>query len=305
MPGPLSCTPTLKRSVAGRFDVDPDLRQDAGLFAGVERVVDRFLDRGEQRLARVVEAQQVAVLGEELADRDVALLGGHRLGGGAARGAAVPLGACASPLVDGVVVRRPRPRRRRLRRPSTCRRPATRRLRRLRLAASRLRRGPASVQTVLRVATATAPACRLGDDVRPVAERGCRSSRSSEAACHDGKTPLDSRRVKSVTIRADYTGRRGRSPTRLCAPTTGTSRVQSLRQANKNSSAQPGRSDTMNMTLDAHSRSRTVAEPRRTTHRPPLRTGRFSDQSAPGTRPAPAPRCDDADPAAPRAASSA
>src|SRR6185436_9535747 len=36
--------------------------------------------RREQRLARIVEAEKVAVLGEELADRDVALLRGHRLG---------------------------------------------------------------------------------------------------------------------------------------------------------------------------------------------------------------------------------
>ena len=73
MPGPLSCTPTLKRFAPVCFDVDPDLGQDAGLFAGVERVVDRLLDRGQQGLAGIVEAQQVAVLGEELADRDIAL----------------------------------------------------------------------------------------------------------------------------------------------------------------------------------------------------------------------------------------
>src|SRR5262249_52265502 len=53
---------------AGRFDVDPNLGQDAGLFAGIERVVDGFFDRREERFARVVEAQQMAVLGEELAD---------------------------------------------------------------------------------------------------------------------------------------------------------------------------------------------------------------------------------------------
>ena len=65
---------------AGLLDVDPDFGQDAGLFAGVERVVDGLLDGGQQGLARVVEAQQVAVLGKELADRDIALAGGHRLG---------------------------------------------------------------------------------------------------------------------------------------------------------------------------------------------------------------------------------
>ena len=69
---------------ADALDVDPDFGQDAGLFAGVQGVVDGLLDGGQQGLARVVEAQQVAVLGEELADGDVALAGGHRLGGGPA-----------------------------------------------------------------------------------------------------------------------------------------------------------------------------------------------------------------------------
>ena len=80
MPGPLSCTPTLKRFFAGGLDVDPDLGQDAGLFAGVQGVVDRLLDGGQEGLAGVVEPQQVAVLGKELADGDVALAGGHALG---------------------------------------------------------------------------------------------------------------------------------------------------------------------------------------------------------------------------------
>ena len=38
----------------------------------------------KQGLPGVVETQQVAVLGKELADGDVALAGGHRLGGGPA-----------------------------------------------------------------------------------------------------------------------------------------------------------------------------------------------------------------------------
>ncbi len=101
MPGPLSCTPTLKRLVAGLLDVDPDFGQDAGFFAGVERVVDGFLDRGQQGLARIVEAEQVAVLGKELADRDIALAGGHRLGrrpAAAAVGLAVIAWVSAWPL---------------------------------------------------------------------------------------------------------------------------------------------------------------------------------------------------------------
>ncbi len=84
MPGPLSCTPTLKRSGPVALDVDPDFRQDAGLFAGVQGVVDRLLDGRQQGLARVVEAQQVPILRKELADGNIALAGGHRLGGGPA-----------------------------------------------------------------------------------------------------------------------------------------------------------------------------------------------------------------------------
>ena len=82
----------LEAVLAGALDMDPDLRQDAGLFAGVQRVVDGLLDGGQQGLARVVEAQQVAVLGEELADRDVALAGGHRLGGRPATAAGLAVG---------------------------------------------------------------------------------------------------------------------------------------------------------------------------------------------------------------------
>ena len=69
---------------AGALDVDPDFGQDAGLFAGVQGVVDRLLDGGQEGLAGVVEPEQVPVFGEKLADGDVALAGGHRLGRGAA-----------------------------------------------------------------------------------------------------------------------------------------------------------------------------------------------------------------------------
>ncbi len=70
---------------AGLFDMDPNFRQDARLFARIEGVVDRLLDGGQKRLAGVIETQHVAVLGKELAHRDFALLLGHRLGGGTAR----------------------------------------------------------------------------------------------------------------------------------------------------------------------------------------------------------------------------
>jgi hypothetical protein len=64
----------LEAVVARLLHVDPDFRQDPRLFAGVQRVVDGFFDRGQQRLARVVEPQQMPILGEKLADRDVPLL---------------------------------------------------------------------------------------------------------------------------------------------------------------------------------------------------------------------------------------
>src|SRR6266581_2185138 len=63
------------------FDVHPDFRDDPGFFARIERVVDSFFYRCKQRLARIVESQQVSILGEKLADRDVALLRRHCFGG--------------------------------------------------------------------------------------------------------------------------------------------------------------------------------------------------------------------------------
>jgi hypothetical protein len=41
-----------------------------GFFAGIERVIDGFFDGGEQGFSWVIEAEQVLVLGEELADGD-------------------------------------------------------------------------------------------------------------------------------------------------------------------------------------------------------------------------------------------
>ena len=71
--------------VGGLLDMNPDFGQDAALFAGIERIIYRFFDSSEQSLAWVVEAQEMPVLGEEFAYRYVALAGGHRLCGGAAR----------------------------------------------------------------------------------------------------------------------------------------------------------------------------------------------------------------------------
>ena len=109
MPGPLSCTPTLKRlgpvvsiwtQISGRMPASSQASSD---------VVDGFLDRGEQRLAGVVEAQQVAVLGEELADGNIALAGGHRFGRGPALvnrgGLGAAVGAGGRVTVGGMTIR--------------------------------------------------------------------------------------------------------------------------------------------------------------------------------------------------------
>ena len=61
-PRPVVLHADLEAVVAGRFDRDPDFRDDPRFFASVERVIDRFLDGRQQGLAGVVEAQQVAVL---------------------------------------------------------------------------------------------------------------------------------------------------------------------------------------------------------------------------------------------------
>ena len=67
------------------------------------RVVHRLLDRRQQRLARVVEAEQVAVLGEELADRDLALLLGLLFGAAAgAAGGLPPARRSPLPAAPGV-----------------------------------------------------------------------------------------------------------------------------------------------------------------------------------------------------------
>src|SRR5215813_9394169 len=71
-----------RRPVARRdLEGDHHVGQDARLLGGVEGVVRRFLHAGEERLARIVEAEEMAVLGEELGDGDLALARAH-LGGG-------------------------------------------------------------------------------------------------------------------------------------------------------------------------------------------------------------------------------
>ena len=63
-----------------------DIRQNARFLTGIQRVVHRFLHRCQQRLPRIIKPQQMAVFGEEFADRDILLLGRHRLGGFTAGG---------------------------------------------------------------------------------------------------------------------------------------------------------------------------------------------------------------------------
>jgi len=63
------------------LDLDTDRREDPGLLARVQRVVDRLLDGGQECLLGIVEPQQVAVLGEELGNGDLALARCQALGG--------------------------------------------------------------------------------------------------------------------------------------------------------------------------------------------------------------------------------
>src|SRR2546427_1375131 len=63
--------------------LDDHVGEDPGFLAGVKRVIDGLLHTGEQRLSRIVEPQQMPVLGEELGDGDLPLArphldGGHR-----------------------------------------------------------------------------------------------------------------------------------------------------------------------------------------------------------------------------------
>ncbi len=59
------------------FDDDGDVWQNAGFFAGIEGIIDRFFDGGQEGFARIVEAEEMAIFGKELADGDVLLLGRH------------------------------------------------------------------------------------------------------------------------------------------------------------------------------------------------------------------------------------
>ena len=60
----------------------PDVGENARFLAGIERVVDRLLDRGDQRLGRGIETEQMTVLEKELRDGNFALPARHFEGGG-------------------------------------------------------------------------------------------------------------------------------------------------------------------------------------------------------------------------------
>ncbi len=87
--GPVVLDAQLETVLARLFDVDPDLGQDSGLFARVQRVVHGLFNGGQQGFPRVVKTQQMPVLGKELADGNVPLFGRHRFGGRPAAGLAI------------------------------------------------------------------------------------------------------------------------------------------------------------------------------------------------------------------------
>ncbi len=92
IPGPLSDHADAVAILGELGDGDLERGEDPRLLAGVEGVVHRLLDRREKGLLRVVEAEQVPVLGEELGDGDLPLLRGERVRGLAGGGAASPAG---------------------------------------------------------------------------------------------------------------------------------------------------------------------------------------------------------------------
>ena len=58
--------------------MNPDFRNDTGLLTSIERIVDGLLHGREQRFARIIESEQMPVLGEKFAYGNVALFRRHR-----------------------------------------------------------------------------------------------------------------------------------------------------------------------------------------------------------------------------------
>src|SRR5207237_4322192 len=59
------------------LDMHPDFKNNAGFFAGIQGIVDGLFYGGQEGLARIVESEQMPVLGKELADRNIALFSRH------------------------------------------------------------------------------------------------------------------------------------------------------------------------------------------------------------------------------------
>ena len=93
---PVVANEHLEAGLRQRQQLDAEIGQHPRLLAGVEGVVDRLLDGGQQRLAGIVEAEEVSVLREELADRDLALPRRELLGGGPASARAAAGGLASS-----------------------------------------------------------------------------------------------------------------------------------------------------------------------------------------------------------------
>ena len=70
-PGTIVGHPNAKAILGNFLDGDLDLGKNFSFLAGIERVVDRFLDRGQERFLGVVEAEEVTVLGEEFRNLDL------------------------------------------------------------------------------------------------------------------------------------------------------------------------------------------------------------------------------------------
>jgi len=64
-------------AVRDHLEPDGDVRQNAGFFTSIERIVHGFLYAGEQSLARIIEPEQMPVLREEFRDGNFPLARTH------------------------------------------------------------------------------------------------------------------------------------------------------------------------------------------------------------------------------------
>src|SRR3990172_5289705 len=67
------------RRASGWDDFKPDhhIGQNPGFFAGIERVIHGFLHTGQQRLAWIVETEQMPILRKKFRDGNLTLAGAH------------------------------------------------------------------------------------------------------------------------------------------------------------------------------------------------------------------------------------